>query len=392
VSRPPLEVADVIRVHGVDLLRARAGAISSAKRRVLRDLATCRTAALGGHVEQCDRCGHERIAYNSCRNRHCPKCQAAAQAEWLDARRAELLPVEYFHVVFTVPQEIAAVAQQNKKVLYNLLFRATAETLKTIAADPKHLGAKIGFVAVLHTWGQTLHHHPHVHCVVPGGGISLDGSRWISCPTGFFLPVRVLGRVFRGKFLDQLKRAAEANRLTFQGALAHLADLVTFKRHLAPLYAKDWVVYAKPPFGGPETVLKYLARYTHRVAIANRRLLALEDGRVTFAYKDYARGNRCRTMTVAGEEFLRRFLLHVLPRGFQRIRHFGFLANRTRAESLVLCRRLLGHHNAIEVCAEPEEDSGPRCPLCREGLLVRVRKLDRDEAFAWPISAEWDSS
>ena len=289
---PSIEVADVFAAHTDSFLKKRGGVVSSAKRRVLRDIVACRTAVLGGHMECCDECGHERPAYNSCGNRHCPKCQAAARANWLDARAADLLPVEYFHVVFTVPPSIAAIALQNKKAMYGILMKAAAETLKQISADPKHLGAKIGFLSVLHTWGQNLHHHPHVHCVVPGGGLSPDGKRWVSCPPGFFLPVRVLSSVFRGKFLDLTRRAFANEELQFQGSLAKLEDAGEFAEYLKSSYTNNWVVYAKRPFGGPEQVLKYLARYTHRVAISNHRLLSMSDDQVRFRWKDYAHGNR----------------------------------------------------------------------------------------------------
>lgn len=386
MSRPRLEVADVIRAHGSDLLEALGDGLSSAQQRVLDHLATCRTAALGGHVEQCDRCGHERIAYNSCRDRHCPKCQAQARADWLAARQADLLPVEYFHVVFTVPEEVARIARQNKQVVYGILFAASAETLQQIAADPRHLGAAIGFLAVLHTWGQTLHHHPHLHCVVPGGGLSPDGTRWISAPPGFFLPVKVLGRVFRGKFLARLQQAHADGTLSFQGSLAPLRDGAAFAAHLRPLYQKDWVVYAKPPFGGPAQVLKYLARYTHGVAISNHRLLGLQDGRVTFAYKDYAHGERPRTMTLEAGDFLRRFLLHVLPKGFPRIRYYGFLAHRRRATALERCRYLLGQTTTAEWEAERREErtEGDEnlCPRCKLGHMVRTQRLSPGDALA----------
>jgi hypothetical protein len=392
VSRPRLEVADIIRAHGQAFLEAMGDRLSSAKQRVLRRLAACRTAALGGHVEQCDRCGHERIAYNSCRDRHCPKCQAQARADWLDARQADLLPVEYFHVVFTVPEEAARIALQNKKTVYDILFAASAQTLQDIAADPRHLGAEIGLLSVLHTWGQTLHHHPHVHGVVPGGGLSPDGTRWISCKPGFFLPVKVLGRVFRGKFLERLKRAHADGKLSFQGSLQALRDGAAFAAHLRPLYEKDWVVYAKPPFGGPLAVLKYLARYTHRVAIANHRLLAMADGRVTFAYKDYARGERQRTMTLDAVEFLRRFLLHVLPKGFTRIRQYGLLANRIRAAKLERCRYLLGQTTTPEWQAELREESAQAeeilCPRCKLGHMVRRQRLSPAEAIARQLAEQ----
>ncbi|MEA2591136.1 MAG: hypothetical protein QOD62_967, partial [Actinomycetota bacterium] len=325
MTRPHLEVADVFRDHGDAFLDRYGDTLSPERRRALRDIAACRTEALGGHVEECDRCGHQRIAYNSCRNRHCPKCQATAAAQWMEARGAELLPVEYFHVVFTLPPALAPIALQNPREVYNILFRAAAETLRQIAADPKHLGAEIGFLAVLHTWGQNLQHHPHVHCVVPGGGLSPDGSHWVACRPGFFLPVRVLSRVFRGKFLALLGNAFDQGKLSFHGKLGVLADGGEFQRRLTASAQTEWVVYAKPPFGGPEQVLKYLARYTHRVAISNRRLVALEEGDVQFQWKDYAHGGGPKTMTLKAIEFIRRFLLHVLPSGFVRIRHYGFL-------------------------------------------------------------------
>jgi hypothetical protein len=312
------EVADVIAQAGA-AYRARYG-VSRAQQRILHDLARCRTAALGGHTQQCTACGHEVIAYNSCRNRHCPKCQGRARARWLAARAAELLPVPYFHVVFTLPAALAPLALRNKRLLYGMLFRAVAATLRTIARDPQHLGADLGFLTVLHTWGQTLQHHPHVHCVVPGGGLARDGRRWVACRPQFFLPVRVLSRYFRHRFLRLLRAARQQGKLAYHGQLAHLADPTAWARWVDGLTRTEWVVYAKPPFGGPRQVLKYLARYTHRVAIANHRLVSLADGRVTFQWKDYAHGQRWRTMTLDAVEFLRRFLLHALPRGLQRIR------------------------------------------------------------------------
>ncbi len=397
MPRPRLEVADVIRAHGQAFLDAWGNRISSAKKRVLYLLVACRTAVLGGHVNRCDSCSDEQVSYNSCRNRHCPKCQAAARAAWLEAREAELLPVPYFHVVFTVPQEIAAIALQNKKVVYGLLFETSARTLKQIAADPKHLGAEIGFLSVLHTWGQTLQHHPHIHCVVPGGGIAPDGTEWIDRPRqkrcrrrcSFFLPVKVLSALFRGKLLARLKAVHAAGELTFQGKLAGLADPAAFARHLAPAYLTDWVVYAKAPFGGPKQVLKYLACYTHRVAISNRRLVKMEHGKVTFSYKDYANGNQKKTMTLDAVEFIRRFLLHVLPSRFVRIRHYGFLANRARQTKLKLCRRLLGvpepDANAPTVASEDEgasedDDDGMICPSCGVGRMLRHRSLKPEPA------------
>lgn len=380
-----LEVADVFRDHGLAFLDEFGDALSPEQRRVLSDLAACRTAALGGHVEACDRCGHQCISYNSCRNRHCPKCQGTAAARWLDARATELLPTEYFHVVFTLPEAIGPIALQNPRVVYGILFRAAAETLLQVAADPKRLGAEIGFLAVLHTWGQNLHHHPHVHCVVPGGGLSPEGSRWISCPTGFFLPVRVLSRVFRGKFLARLRAAFDEGKLAFHGQQSALSDAGQFQRQLVASAKTDWVVYAKPPFGGPEQVLKYLARYTHRVAITNRRLIDVEEGQVRFRTKDYTDDGRPKTVTLHATEFIRRFLLHVLPSGFVRIRHYGFLSNRLRQEKLALCRELL-HVTpmpelvSISSSAElSEEMVGPSsvklCPSCGVGHMVIIDPL-----------------
>jgi len=407
MTRPRLEVADVFRDHGDAFLDRYGDTLSPERRRALRDIAACRTAALGGHVEECNRCGHQRIAYNSCRNRHCPKCQATAAAQWMEARAAELLPVETFHVVFTLPAMLGPIALQNPREVYGLLFRAAAETLQQIAADPKHLGAEIGFLAVLHTWGQNLQHHPHVHCVVPGGGPSPDGSRWIACRPGFFLPVRVLSRVFRGKFLHLLRGAFDRGRLSFRGKLGALADAGEFRRRLAAGAEVEWVVYAKPPFGGPEQVLKYLARYTHRVAISNRRLVALEDGEVTFQWKDYAHGRGRKTMTLKAAEFIRRFLLHVLPTGFVRIRHYGFLANRVCREKLALCRALLGVEATAEPVAtapsfEPKEPveaqpAANACPSCGEGRMVIIATFGaiaggRREGGPILETAEFDSS
>jgi hypothetical protein len=388
MSRPRLEVADIIRAHGAAFLDAFGATLSAGQRRVLEDLAACRTAVLGGHVEACDRCGHQQIAYNSCRNRHCPKCQATAAAQWLEAQAADLLPVAYFHVVFTLPAGLGPIALQNPRVVYGHLFRAAAETLLQVAADPKHLGAEIGFLAVLHTWGQTLQHHPHVHCVVPGGGLSPDGSRWIAGRPDFFLPVRVLSRVFRGKFLEGLHAAFDRGNLAFHGRLSELADPGRFHDRLRAAARTQWVVYAKPPFGGPEAVLKYLARYTHRVAISNSRLIELKDGRVRFRSKDYARGGRERTTTLEATEFLRRFLQHVLPSGFVRIRHYGFLANRHRQEKVALCRALLGVTSTPEaltpgIAVPPEGTIRDRsrtsvCPACGEGRLVIIGELAPD--------------
>ena len=323
--RPSLEVADIFRIAGPAYRSLHAGHLSLAQLKVMSAIEHCRTAALGGHVEACEDCGHWRIAYNSCRNRHCPKCQGAAARTWLAEREADLLPVGYFHVVFTLPAEIADIAFQNKALVYDLLFRAASETMLTIAADPKHLGARIGITAVLHTWGSAMTHHPHVHMIVPGGGIALDGRRWISSRPAFLLPVRVLGKLFRRLFLTRLIALHDAGRLTFFGTMTRLADRRAFLRHLSPVRKKRWVVYAKPPFAGPQAVLAYLSRYTHRVAISNRRIMAFDDAGVTFRYKDYRRdaSDRQRVMTLAVDEFIRRFLLHVLPRGFHRIRRTG---------------------------------------------------------------------
>jgi Putative transposase/Transposase zinc-binding domain len=384
MTRYRLEVADLLREHGDEYL-ATHGA-TAAQRKVLRAVQNCRTAALGGHVEACDQCGHQRIAYNSCRNRHCPKCQGPATARWLEARAAELLPVPYFHLVFTLPAALGPLALQNPRVIYGLLLQATAETLLEVAANPKHLGAEIGFLAVLHTWGQNLMHHPHVHCVVPAGGIAPDGWRWIRCRKDFFLPVRILSRVFRGKFIHRLKEAATRGDLAFHGQLAKLAQASHFERLLDHAVRHDWVVYAKRPFGGPQQVLKYLARYTHRVAISNRRLLALYHGQVTFRWKDYARGGRQSQMTLAAVEFIRRFLLHVLPGGFMKIRHYGFLANRARTTKRDLCRRLLGvpaapnpppvdPHVEGEAAQYADETGLRLCPHCRAGRLRIVQQL-----------------
>jgi hypothetical protein len=385
MNLPKLELADILRGCDLEELERKGPPLSAAQRRVLRDLMQCRTAALGGHLERCDQCGHTRIAYNSCRNRHCPKCQAVARAAWLEERAAELLPVEYFHVVFTLPEQLSPLALQNKRIIYGLLFKAASETLLEIAADPRHLGAEIGFLAVLHTWGQTLQHHPHLHCVVPGGGLSPDHSRWIACRKGFFLPVRVLGRLFRRKFISQLRKAFEEQELVCAGRLSQLEQKDRVAKLLAELGRMEWVVYAKPPFGGPERVLKYLARYTFRVAISNHRLLELSAGQVTFSYKDYAAGNVTRTMTLEVCEFVRRFLLHVLPRGFVRIRSFGFLANRSRQEKLELCRRLIEHSGGGGTIASPGiEQTGQQravrpesflCPVCRRGRMINIEAI-----------------
>ncbi|PZR71630.1 MAG: IS91 family transposase [Candidatus Dormiibacter spiritus] len=340
--RPDLEVADVFHRHGTDYRRDHDGHLGRVERRVMAAVEACRTAALGGHAEHCADCGLVRQAYNSCRNRHCPKCQGLARAQWLAERQAELLPVPYFHVVFTVPAQVAEMAFQNKAAIYAILFKAASEALRVAAADPKHLGAEIGVVAVLHTWGQNLHHHPHVHCVIPGGGLSLDGQRWVACRPGFFLPVRILSRLFRRLFLDRLRDAFEAGQLRFFNDLAGVADPAAFHARLAELRRIEWVVYAKPPFGGPERVLAYLGRYTHRVAIANSRLVSLDQGKVSFRWKDYRHHDKSKLMTLNADEFIRRFLLHALPDGFHRIRHYGIFANGRRGAKLAQCRLLLG--------------------------------------------------
>jgi hypothetical protein len=343
VPRPALELADIFREHGPAWREANAGHVSLDQLKVMSAIENCRTAALGGHVLRCEKCEHIQIAYNSCRNRHCPKCQGAAAQEWLAEREAELLPVPYFHVVFSLPAQIADIAYQNKAVIYDLLFKASSETMLTIAADPKHLGARIGILSVLHTWGSALTHHPHVHMIVPGGGFSLDGSSWISCRPDFLLAVTVLSRLFRRLFLDKLIAAHKGGQLAFFGNHARLSDAKAFAAHLAPLRRREWVVYCKRPFGGPEEVLRYLARYTHRVAISNRRLVACDDNGVTFKWKDYRieGPERYQTMRLATDEFIRRFLMHVLPAGFHRIRYYGLLASGKRAENVARARELL---------------------------------------------------
>src|SRR5262245_32819760 len=385
-ERPAVEVADVIREHGDAFLARHDGWIPDVQSKTLRDLALCRTAALGGHVQRCCDCGHERISYNSCRNRHCPKCQALTRARWMQREAEYLLPVEYHHVVFTVPEEVAELALANPAVMYDLLFQAASATLRELAANSKRLDAAIGVLAVLHTWGQNLHHHPHLHCVCSGGGLSCDERgvvdatpRWVSCRPGFFLPVRVLSRLFRAKYLALLREKFDSGELRFPGKHASLADASAFARWLTPLYAQEWVVYSKRPFGGPKQVLKYLARYTHRVAISNPRLRKLEDGLVTFRYKDYADNRRHKTMTLSAEEFLRRFVQHVLPKRFVKMRHYGLLANRRRQECLDVCRRLLFvatvtaqlvRDDADTVAVEPARE--PCCPKCGGTNFVRL--------------------
>jgi hypothetical protein len=387
MMRPPLEVADIIRTVGRSFIEKNRSWLTGLHLKVLSAIERCRTAALGGHRDRCSRCGHTvAISYNSCRNRHCPKCQTNARDKWLAARTQELLPVSYVHVVFTLPHELAPLAFHNKKILYTLLFRTSAATLLEIAADPKHLGAEIGFLSVLHTWGQNLLHHPHLHCVIPAGGLSPDRKNWVRPRYPFFLPVKVLSRVFRGKFVRGLKRAYRNGHLYLPGSLKPLAQDRTFRSLLRSLFRKDWVVYAKRPFGGPQHVLHYLARYTHRVAISNHRLVDFQDGKVTFRWKDYAHGSKQRLMTVTAEEFLRRFLLHMLPRGFVRIRFFGFLAHRQRTGLLSLCRQ------ALETNPRPHSPTAPQptcgnwtCPLCG-GPMIVIERLTAQQILAESIS------
>jgi hypothetical protein len=376
-----LELADIFRTHQKDFRARWNHVLSREQKRALRDIRDCRTAALGGHLHECDRCGHRVILYNSCRNRHCPKCQATARARWLAQRQTELLPVPYFHVVFTLPQQIGRLAIQNAKPIYNILFRAASQTLLETAADPRLLGASIGFLAVLHTWGQNLHLHPHLHCVVPGGGISPDGSRWIGCPkSSFFLPVRVLSSRFRKKFLRQLEQAFRKGTLRLCGELRPLAEPAAFRALCEKASAIDWVVHVKPPFGGPQRVLKYLARYTHRVAISNHRLRSLDQGRVTFDWKDYADRSRTKAMTLDAVEFIRRFLLHVLPSGMVRIRQFGFLAHRVRRHKLEQCRTLLAVLRSPPLTdpdggADLNLADATACPACKQGRLIVIELL-----------------
>lgn len=383
---PALDVADIFRAHGASWRQAHAGHISLGQLKAMSAIEACRTAALGGHVERCDDCDHVQIAYNSCRNRHCPKCQGAAAQRWLEARQAELLPLAYYHVVFTLPASIGDIAFHNKAAVYSALFKAASQTLLTIAADPRHLGARIGLTAVLHTWGSALTHHPHLHCIVPGGGLSPDGERWVSCRRGFFLPVRVLSRLFRRLFLDRLAEAHAEGRLAFFGDLAHLAGRKAFAAHLSPLRRVEWVVYAKRPFAGPESVLAYLARYTHRVAISASRLVRMDDNGVTFRWKDYRRDGlaRRKTMTLAAAEFIRRFLIHILPDGFHRIRHYGLFANTGRAANLAKARALLDAPAPIEAPdtgleAPRAEKPAIACPCCG-GRMTLVETFERGGA------------
>jgi putative transposase/transposase-like zinc-binding protein len=387
VSRPALEVADIFRDHGAAWRSANAGHVSLDQLKVMAAIENCRTAALGGHVLRCEKCSHTVIAYNSCRNRHCPKCQGAAAKEWLAEREAELLPVPYFHVVFSLPARIADIAYQNKAVIYGLLFKASSQAMLTIAADPKHLGARIGILSVLHTWGSALNHHPHVHMIVPGGGFSLDRQRWISCRPRYLLPVEVLSALFRRLLLEKLVAAHTAGELQFFGTHAKLSDAKAFAAYLRPLRNTEWVVYCKDPFGGPEEVLRYLARYTHRVAISNRRLIASDEKGVTFKWKDYRLEgpDRYKIMTLTADEFIRRFLMHVLPAGFHRIRYYGLLASGKRAENIARARELLtppmvpidaikAFSNAVspqtaEQTGEPQTQKHP-CPCCGAHMII----------------------
>jgi hypothetical protein len=396
MSRPLLEVADVVREHGAAFLARYGSTLSGEQHRALRAIAVCRTVALGGHITQCDHCGHEAQAYNSCRHRSCPKCHGAAQATWLAAREREVLATPYVHVIFTLPHALGPLALQNPRHLYGILFRTVAQTLQDIAGDPKHLGAEIGGFAVLHTWGQQLHHHPHLHCVLPAGGLASDGSQWVPCRPHFFLPVRVLSRRFRRLYLAGLAQLYGQGQLLLTGRCRGLAEPKAWQRFLSALCDTEWVVYAKEPLEDSRHVLKYLARYTHRVAIANHRLVALEDSQVTFRYKDYTHGHRLRTLTLDAVEFLRRLMLHVPPHGFHRLRHFGFLANRVRQEKLAQCRALLGQAppppvqgKAMDLILKPPEGSlgepGAVCPVCQHGRMQLIKTVYRQPAV-WDLS------
>lgn len=381
MSRPTLEIADIFRKYGPAYRQANAGHVSLSQLKVMSSIEACRTEALGGHVAGCSKCGHHHIAYNSCKNRHCPKCQGSAARDWMEARAEDLLPVEYFHVVFTMPAEIAQIAYWNKKAVYGLLFKVSAQTVMTIAADPKRMGAKVGLTSVLHTWGSALTHHPHIHMIVPGGGLSPDGTKWVACKPGFFLHVRVLARLFRRLFIEGLLALHQAGELAFFGDREGLADTAAFTRWLAPFRKSDWVVYAKPPFGGPKAVLTYLSRYTHRVAISNHRLASADANTVSFRWKDYRikRGDRQKVMRLATSEFIRRFLIHVLPTGFHRIRHYGLLASGVRKTNLARIRDLLGQPPPEEKTPDPTEPAPPTlrepCPCC--GSPMRVIEIFR---------------
>lgn len=384
MDRPKLEVADVFRRYGEAYRQNHGPSMSAEQRRVMAAIEVCRTSVLGGHLERCDQCGYERNCFNSCRDRHCPKCQSLARAQWIERRQAELLDCPYFHAVFTVPEEMAAIAYQNKAAVYEILFHATAETLKTIAADRKHLGAEIGFFAVLHSWGQNLTFRPHLHCVVPGGGLSVDGKRWVRCRAGFFLSVRVLSRLFRRLFLERIEKAFNSGKLQFFASLEPLRDPHTFAKRMAAAKESEWVVYAKRPFAGPQQVLDYVGRYTHRVAISNNRLVDIENGHVQFHWKDYRDDSRIKVMDLEADEFIRRFLLHVLPESFQRIRYYGFLANRDRKKKLALCRQLLGMQSSSKTTSvrdyrerfqELTGRSLTLCPQCQKGQMITLESL-----------------
>jgi hypothetical protein len=384
MNRPTVEVADIFRAQGNNFIDRHTLGIQQLK--VIRAITQCRTAALGGHVDVCPNCQEAPvISYNSCRNRHCNKCQSQARERWMDARRQELLQTRYFHVVFTLPHELHTLVLQNQEELYNLLFRMVAETLREVARNSKHLGAEIGFFGILHTWGQNLLFHPHIHCVIPGGGISSDKERWIHPLYPFFLPVKALGKVFRGKFVDGLRRAHRTKRLTCNGSIQHLEKPKCFSAFLRTLFHQNWVVYAKPAFGGPEQVIRYLGRYTHRVAISNHRLISFSGGNVTFRWRDYAGGNKTRVMAVSSDEFMRRFLLHVLPKGFVRIRHFGVLANHCRSASIDLCRKLLEMAPLVRSSESAPQNPSWLCPRCQTPLIVILR-LTATQLF-WRLSS-----
>ena len=384
MNRPTVEVADIFRARGNNFIDQYTFGIHILK--VIRAITRCRTAALGGHVDVCPRCGGDpTISYNSCRDRHCNKCQSQARERWMDARRQELLQTRYFHVVFTLPHQLQTLMLQNQAELYNLLFRTVAETLREVARNPKHLGAEIGFFGILHTWGQNLLFHPHIHCVIPGGGISPQKERWIHPLYPFFLPVKVLGKVFRGKFVAGLRRALRKKLLTCAGSIQHLAEPKCFGAFLRTLFRQDWIVYAKPAFGGPDQVIRYLGRYTHRVAISNHRLISFDGDHVTFRWRDYAGGNKKRTMTVSSEEFMRRFLLHVLPKGFVRIRHFGVMANHRRSESIDLCRKLLNMTPLVRAADTASANSSWLCSICQAPMIV-IERLTAAQLF-WRISS-----
>ena len=399
MNRPQIEVADIIRQYGEAFLARYGHTLNGTQHRALRAIELCRTAALGGHLIQCDQCAHQEQAYNSCRNRHCPKCHGATQAAWLKDRQGEILQTPYVHGIFTLPQDLSPLVLQNPQELYPLLFRSVSQTLLDIAGDPKHLGAEVGGMAVLHTWGQQLQHHPHLHCVLPAGGIAPDGSHWVSCRPDFFLPVRVLSRRFRRLFLDGLEQLYDRHQLTLAGRCRQLAELKPWKRLLRTLREKEWVVYVKEPIQDPQYVLKYLARYVHRVAISNHRLLALEDSQVTFRYKDYKRGQRLYTQTLDAVEFLRRLMLHVLPKGLHKVRYFGFMANRHRASKLAQCRTLLGQVADVATASEMADNDntlateragvtiqpGDTCPVCHQGRMQLIKAYYRHRA-AWDPS------